>query len=112
MVGSSAIRIFGLHASAIAIMTRWRIPPESWCGYSSTMRSGVGIPTSVSISTARARACFFVMPWCSVRLSIICRPTVNTGFKEVIGSWKIIEMSFPRILRMSRSLSFNRSLPL
>ena len=54
VVGSSAIRSFGLQASAMAIITRWRMPPESWCGYSRTRRSGSGMPTSVSISTARA----------------------------------------------------------
>ena len=32
VVGSSAIRSDGLHESAIAIITRWRIPPENWCG--------------------------------------------------------------------------------
>ena len=32
VVGSSASRSFGLQASAIAIMARWRIPPENWCG--------------------------------------------------------------------------------
>ena len=32
VVGSSAISSFGSQASAIAIMTRWRRPPESWCG--------------------------------------------------------------------------------
>ena len=32
VVGSSAIRSFGSHASAIAIIARWRIPPENWCG--------------------------------------------------------------------------------
>ena len=26
------MRSFGLQASAIAIITRWRMPPESWCG--------------------------------------------------------------------------------
>jgi hypothetical protein len=26
------MRSFGSHASAIAIITRWRIPPENWCG--------------------------------------------------------------------------------
>ena len=36
VVGSSAISSFGLQASAIAIITRWRMPPESWCGYSRT----------------------------------------------------------------------------
>ena len=34
----------------------------------------------------------------------ICSPTVSTGFKRVIGSWKIIAMSWPRILRISASL--------
>ena len=33
VVGSSAISRRGRHASAIAIATRWRWPPESWCGY-------------------------------------------------------------------------------
>ena len=32
VVGSSAINSFGLHASAIAIIARCRMPPESWCG--------------------------------------------------------------------------------
>ena len=32
VVGSSAIRSDGLHESAIAIITRCRIPPENWCG--------------------------------------------------------------------------------
>ena len=32
VVGSSAISSFGLHDSAIAIITRWRMPPENWCG--------------------------------------------------------------------------------
>ena len=32
VVGSSAIRSFGRQASAIAIMTRWLMPPESWWG--------------------------------------------------------------------------------
>ena len=29
VVGSSAMRILGLQARAMAIITRWRIPPES-----------------------------------------------------------------------------------
>ena len=32
VVGSSAIRSFGLQAIAMAIITRWLMPPESWCG--------------------------------------------------------------------------------
>ena len=32
VVGSSARISFGSHDSAIAIITRWRIPPENWNG--------------------------------------------------------------------------------
>ncbi len=32
VVGSSAISTSGSQASAMAIITRWRMPPESWCG--------------------------------------------------------------------------------
>ena len=56
VVGSSAISTRGCAASAIATITRWRMPPESWCGFSSSRVSGEGIFTSRSISRARARA--------------------------------------------------------
>ena len=32
VVGSSASSSLGLQESAMAIMTRWRMPPENWCG--------------------------------------------------------------------------------
>ena len=32
VVGSSAISRLGSQASAMAIMTRWHMPPENWCG--------------------------------------------------------------------------------
>ena len=32
VVGSSAISSSGSLISAIAIITRWRMPPENWCG--------------------------------------------------------------------------------
>ena len=32
VVGSSAMRTAGSSAMAIAIMMRWRMPPENWCG--------------------------------------------------------------------------------
>ena len=56
VVGSSAISRSGLHASAIAIITRCRMPPESWCGYASTRSSGDGMPTSLNIAIAISRA--------------------------------------------------------
>ena len=36
---------------------------------------------------------------------------MNTGFSEVIGSWKIMPMSAPRMSRISFMGSFVRSLP-
>ena len=53
VVGSSAISSRGPQASAIAIITRWRMPPESWCGYWPTRRSGSGMLHRRSISIAR-----------------------------------------------------------
>ena len=44
-------------------------------------------------------------------VSRICRPTVNTGFSAVIGSWKIMETFEPRIARMARSPARRRSRP-
>ena len=32
VVGSSASSSLGLHERAMAIMTRWRMPPLNWCG--------------------------------------------------------------------------------
>ncbi len=76
VVGSSAISSGGLQESAIAIITRCRMPPENWCGYSSTRRSGLGMPTSSSSSIARARARpADIRSWARI-CSAICQPTV------------------------------------
>src|SRR5262245_62751191 len=42
VVGSSARISGGLHASAIAIIIRWRIPPVNWCGDCVRRRAGTG----------------------------------------------------------------------
>ena len=42
VVGSSANSSFGPQARAMAIITRWRMPPDSSCGYWRTRRAGVG----------------------------------------------------------------------
>ena len=55
VVGSSASSSFGELASAMAIITRWRMPPENWCGYWSSRRSAAGMPTMFISSSARAR---------------------------------------------------------
>ena len=46
VVGSSAISSFGSQASAMAIITRWRMPPESSWGYCFSRFSGSFTPTS------------------------------------------------------------------
>ena len=101
VVGSSAMSSFGSHASAIAIITRWRMPPENWCGYSVIRSLACGRPTRLSTSTARSMACSLLAPRCSMTASAICLPTVIVGFSDDSGSWKIMPISLPRILRMS-----------
>ena len=39
-------------------------------------------------------------------------PIVNTGFSDVIGSWKIMLISLPRTSRISSHGSLSRSRPL
>ena len=51
------------------------------------------------------------MSRCRINASAICLPMVITGLSEVIGSWKIIEMSLPRTRRISSSLILSRSRP-
>ena len=110
VVASSAISTSGSAASAAAIITRWRSPPESWNGYSSSRRAASGMPTASSSSSgARARGRRPLWPrWRSIT-SMICRPTVSTGLSEVAGSWKIIATRRPRTARIATSGSASRS---
>ena len=104
VVGSSAMISAGSFAIAIAIIARWRMPPENSCGKAFTRRSGAGIPTIFSSSTARfsaVRALMF-LSW-RVSASSICCPMVYTGVRAESGSWKIIAISLPR--RRERALS-------
>ncbi len=48
-------------------------------------------------------AAFLPMSKCATSASRSCRPIVSTGFRLVIGSWKIIATSLPRIARSWRS---------
>ena len=59
VVGSSAISSLGSQARAMAIITRWRRPPESSWGYWSSRSAGRGISTRRSTSRARWRASFW-----------------------------------------------------
>ncbi len=50
------------------------------------------------------------MPWWSRIDSPIWSPTVKTGFSEVIGSWKIIAISAPRMSRIVAAPAAARSM--
>ena len=109
VVGSSAISSVGLQAMASAIITRWRMPPDSWCGYSCRRCAAAGISTSSSMRWAWASAALRSSPMCRRTDSAICSPTVKTGFRLVMGSWKIIAISLPRMRRMAGSGRASRS---
>ncbi len=111
VVGSSAISRRGLQAIAIASMTRWLMPPESWCGKASRRRSGSGISTSFSSCSARARRALREPPSCSAIVSISWKATVNDGFRLEVGSWKIMAISAPSSARRSRCAIARRSRP-
>ena len=93
----------------MAIITRWRMPPENWCGNAESRFSGLGMPTMPSSSIARLRASELVTFSCAWIVSTICSSTVSTGFRLDIGSWKIIAISRPRMSRISDSESGMRS---
>ena len=111
VVGSSAISILGSHESPMAIMARCRMPPDSSCGYCLTRRSGELMPTCANAAMARSSASDLPTSMCSRMASAIWKPMVNTGFRLVIGSWKIIAISPPRTRRISSSEQASRSRP-
>ena len=111
VVGSSAISTAGSSAMAIAIMIRWRMPPENWCGNAFTRCFAPGIDTRSISCTAPSRASDLFIPRCLRNISAICHPTGNTGFNELSASWKIIEISGPRISRRFSSDSLRMSVP-
>ncbi|MNP51616.1 hypothetical protein D3C76_1459540 [compost metagenome] len=86
VVGSSAINSSGWQESAIAIITRWRIPPLNSCGYWFSRCSGSRMPTCRSISAASLLASALFNPRCLRMTSVNCWPIFLTGFSEVIGS--------------------------
>ena len=100
VVGSSAIRMRGSAASASAIITRWRSPPDSSNEYASIRCAGRGMPTIASNSIARARAARLDSGACSRIASISWLPMVWNADSELIGSWNTRPISPPRIARI------------
>ena len=80
-------------------MARWRMPPDSSCGYWRSRRSGDGIATLSSRSRARARAAARETPSWRTIASAIWSPTVKTGSSAVAGSWNTIAATGPRSRR-------------
>src|SRR3954451_2700724 len=74
-------------------------------------RPASGMPTSSSSVVARSRAAVLDTGSCARICSAMCQPTLYTGVREVIGSWKIIAMSLPRRDRRSLSRIATRSWP-
>ena len=112
VVGSSAMSRSGSVESAMAIITRWRMPPESWCGCSLARRLASAMPTTRIISTARSHASRRLTAVCCCTASAIWSPQVKTGLRLVIGSWKIMLTWSPRMSRMSASRLASRFSPL
>ena len=112
VVASSAISSLGSPASAIAIITRWRIPPDSWCGYCRKRSRAAGSRTSSISSTARSTALADSdTSQCSWIASVICGPIRIVGFSDRLGSWKTIAISLPRYAPQTRSGSPTSSCP-
>ena len=76
VVGSSAMITSGSLAIAIAIITRWRMPPENSCGNALARSAAFGMPTSLSSSTARSCAASLVTLLWTRTASASCAPTV------------------------------------
>ena len=92
VVGSSAISSSGSQASAMAIITRWRMPPDSWCGILvDAQLAAPGCAPARSISIARSRASASADAAVPLqRLGDLRADACSTGLSEVIGSWKIM----------------------
>ena len=103
VVGSSASSSVGPQARAMAIMTRWRMPPDSSCGYWLRRRAGSGMRTSCEQRLGGRPARPLATCRGAARSgSAIWRPIFITGLSDVIGSWKIIAISLPQSSRICR----------
>ncbi len=103
VVGSSAMITSGSLAIAMAIITRWRMPPENSWGNDLRRIFGLGMPTRSSSSTARARAAEPDMLLWTSNASVIWSPTVKIGVSDDSGSWNTIASSLPRSFDRSSS---------
>ena len=76
----------------MAIITRWRMPPENSCGYMSKPARGLGDADQLQHRDRRACARLgLAHALVLASTSVICREIRRYGLSEVIGSWKIID---------------------
>ena len=86
------------------------MPPENSCGNCDIRSPGEEIPTSASARSHASRLATRLIPGrCSSSDSSSCSPMLITGFRLVMGSWKIIAISAPRMDRRVRSPQRNKS---
>ncbi len=111
VVGSSAIKRRGSLATAIAIIARCRMPPDSSNGKARARRAGSGMPTWRNSSTTRRPAAADDIRRCARSASAICRPTRCTGLRLLRGSWNTIATRSPRSRRRRAPGSRSRSVP-
>ena len=89
--------------SAIAIIARWRIPPENSCGKARARSRARGIPTRLHQldGAVERRRLGDVLVGADLLDDLVADPV--TGLSDEIGSWKIIAISLPRIRSSSSS---------
>ena len=86
VVGSSARIRSGSLIVARAIITRWRWPPDSSCGYAANRSSGEAMPTARNASTARRVASARLQPVWRMAVAIRLDPIGLTGLNAANGS--------------------------
>ena len=112
VVGSSQMSSLGRVIMAMAIMALWRIPPES--------AEGIGLQDSLRVGDLDAA---HGLQAALVGLALLHAGVVhaqglhelvamvNSGFMAVIGSWKTMAISLPRMGRSCLGVMCRRSLP-
>ena len=108
VVGSSATSTLGLHASAIAIAARWRMPPENSCGKPPPRSPGCRPPRA---APPRAPSRPDRTPSRAARAPRRSAPTVCTGLSAFIAPWKTIASSVQRCGRIVSSPPARMSWP-
>ena len=95
---------------AMAITTRWRVPQAG--EITAGTHPGSGIPTAPISSRAIGKGRLAEQVGVGGMVSTSCCSTVNSGLREVMGSWKMKPMREPARWPASRSALPEMSSPL